>query len=170
MYLNEFSYGGTAYGIQEASRLYFGKDVGKLSLAEAALLAGLPKSPTKFSPFGSNPDLALSRQKEVLELMAINGYITGAETETQMAAKITFAPNRTDIKAPHFVMYVRQQLVDKYGEEMVNKGGLEVYTTLDYTIQTLAENIVAQEGRNLSQLHVANGAALVLDPTTGEIL
>jgi penicillin-binding protein 1C len=170
MYLNEVSYGGTAYGIQEASRLYFGKDVDKLTLGEAALLAGLPKSPTKFSPFGSNPELAFARQREVLELMAVNGYITKTEAQKEIAKEIVFAPNRIDIKAPHFVMLVRQQLVEKYGEELVAKGGLEVITTLDSSIQTLAEKIVAQEVRNLSQLRVGNGAALVLNPQTGEIL
>jgi len=170
MYLNEVSYGGTAYGIQEASRLYFGKDVQDLSLAEAALLAGLPKSPTKFSPFGPNPDLAFERQREVLNLMAINGYIQGSTEEAALKEEISFAPNRIDIKAPHFVMFVRSALVEKYGEEIVEKGGLTVTTTLDYSIQKLAEETVANELRSLSGLKVGNGAALVLDPTTGEIL
>lgn len=170
MYLNEVSYGGTAYGIQEASRLYFGKDVGSLTLAEAALLAGLPKSPTKFSPFGPNPDLAYERQKEVLNLMVINNYIQGSTEEAALEEKITFAPNRTDIKAPHFVMFVRSALVEKYGEEIVEKGGLTVVTTLDYSIQKIAEDVVSKEVRSLSGLRVGNGAALVLDPATGEIL
>jgi len=170
MYLNEVSYGGTAYGIEEASRLYFGKDASDLTLAEAALLAGLPKSPTKFSPFGPNPDLAYERQKEVLSLMTINGYIQGSTEEAALKEEISFAPNRIDIKAPHFVMFVRSALVEKYGEEIVEKGGLEVITTLDYSIQKLAEDIVAKEVKSLSSFRVGNGAALVLDPQTGEIL
>lgn len=170
MYLNEVSYGGTAYGIQEASQLYFGKDVGGLSLAEAALLAGLPKAPTKFSPFGSNPDLTFTRQKEVLELMVINGYVGREEAQKALIPKVVFAPNKIDIKAPHFVMYVRQALVEEYGEEMVEKGGLEVYTTLDYGIQKIAEKAVADEVGRLTHLRVGNGAALVLSPQNGEIL
>ena len=170
MYLNEVSYGGTAYGIQEAAQLYFDKDVDKLTLAEATLLAGLPKSPTKFSPFGSNPELGLARQKEVLKLMRVNKYITKEHVKAAEKEKLTFAPNEIDIKAPHFVMYVRQALVEKYGEEVVEKGGLEVKTTLDYSIQKMAEEVVKQEVEKLSRLRVGNGAALVIDSATGEIL
>jgi 1A family penicillin-binding protein len=170
MYLNEVSYGGTAYGIQEAAQLYFDKDVDKLTLAEAALLAGLPKSPTKFSPFGSNPELGLARQKEVLKLMRVNKYITKEHVKAAEKEELTFAPNEIDIKAPHFVMYVRQALVEKYGEEVVEKGGLEVMTTLDYSIQKMAEEVVKQEVEKLSRLRVGNGAALVIDSATGEIL
>jgi 1A family penicillin-binding protein len=170
MYLNEVSYGGTAYGIQEASQVYFDKSVGELTLAEAALLAGLPKSPTRFSPFGPNPEAAFARQREVLNLMAINGYITEEQAEIAKKEKISFAPNKTSIKAPHFVMEVRQSLVEKYGEEVVEKGGLKVITTLDYRIQKMAEEVVAKEIAKLEKLNVGNGAALVINPSTGEIL
>lgn len=170
MYLNEVSYGGTAYGIQEASRLYFGKDVNSLTLSESALLAGLPQSPTKYSPFGSNPDLTFSRQREVLHLMRINRYITSEEEEEASLKRITFAPNRTDIKAPHFVMYVREKLIEEFGEEMVLRGGLIVTTTLDIKIQEMAEKIVKEELEKLKILKVGNAASLIMDPKTGEIL
>lgn len=170
MYLNEVSYGGTAYGIQEASESYFGKNVKDLSLAEAAFLAGLPKSPTLFSPFGQSPESAFARQKEVLKLMRINKYITEEQEQAAENDKISFVPNRTEIKAPHFVMYIRQLLVDKYGEDMVEKGGLEVTTSLDENIQEAAEKIVKTEVEKLSGLNVGNGAAMVLNPQTGEIL
>ncbi len=170
MYLNEVSYGGTAYGIQEASESYFGKDVKSLDLAEAALLAGLPKSPTTYSPFGSSPDLAIERQKEVLHLMEINKFITAEQEKTAANEKLTFIANKTAIKAPHFVMYVRQLLVDKYGEDMVEKGGLEVTTSLDLPIQETAEQVVQSEVAKLQGLHVGNGDALVVAPQTGEIL
>jgi 1A family penicillin-binding protein len=170
MYLNEVSYGGTAYGIQEASRLYFDKDVDQLTLAEAALLAGLPKSPTKYSPFGPNPDLALARQKQVLKLMVINKYITKEQAKKAAEEKITLAPNKINIKAPHFVMYVKQALVEKYGEELIEKGGLEVTTSLDYRIQKIAAEAVRTEIEKLKTLHITNGAALVIQPQTGEIL
>jgi len=170
MYLNEVSYGGTAYGVQEASRMYFGKDVGRLTLEEAALLAGLPKSPTQFSPFGSNPEDAMGRQKEVLRLMRINGYITEKQKIQAEIEDIKFAENKIDIKAPHFVMYVRDELEKEYGKEFVEQGGLEVITTLDLRIQELAERVVTQEVEKLKDLNVTNGAVVVLAPSTGEIL
>ncbi|MDP1709990.1 MAG: transglycosylase domain-containing protein [bacterium] len=170
MYLNEVSYGGTAYGIEEASLAYFGKDVWDLNLAESAFIAGLPKSPTKYSPFGQDPSEAFVRQKEVLYLMKVNKYISEDERAEAEGQRITFVPKRTEIKAPHFVMYVRNLLVDRYGEEMVEKGGLEVTTTLDLKIQELAEKTVKEEVDKLKPLHVGNGAALVIDPNTGEIL
>ncbi len=170
MYLNEVSYGGTSYGIEEASENYFGKDVSELTLAEAAFLAGLPKSPTAYSPFGQNPDLAFERQREVLRLMRINKFITEAQETEALNQRITFVPNRTEIKAPHFVMYIRQLIVDKYGEDMVEKGGLEVTTSLDLPTQITAETIVKTEVDRLKGLNVGNGAALVVNPQTGEIL
>ena len=170
MYLNEVSYGGTAYGIEEASLSYFGKDAADLTLGEAALLAGLPKSPTLYSPFGQNPDLAFERQKEVLHLMVVNKFITKNQETEAMNQKLKFLPKKTEIKAPHFVMYVRQILVDKYGEDMVEKGGLEVTTSLDLNVQNLVEKVVSQEVDKIKGLHVGNGAALVVNPQTGEIL
>lgn len=170
MYLNEVSYGGTAYGIQEAAQVYFDKDVDRLTLAESALLAGLPKSPTAFSPFGHNPEAAFSRQKEVLNLMRVNGFITEEQRKSAEEAEITFAVSQIDIKAPHFVMYVRALLADKYGEEIIAKGGLTIITTLDINIQKLAEEVIKVEIDNLSKLGVGNGSALVIDTATGDVL
>ncbi len=170
MYLNEVSYGGTAYGIGEAARVYFNKDLDELSLAESAILAGLPKSPTRFSPFGANPDSALSRQKEVLNLMYENTFITYEQMITADEEKLSFATNKTEIAAPHFVMYVREQLVNKYGEAVVETGGLEVTTTLDFSIQKMVEEVVKEEIDKLGKFHVTNGAALVIDTKTGEVL
>jgi penicillin-binding protein 1C len=170
MYLNEVSYGGTAYGIESASESYFGKNVGEIDLAEAAFLAGLPKSPTAYSPFGATPELALQRQKEILHLMQVNRFITIEQEESAINKKLTFVPNKTEIKAPHFVMFIRQLLVDKYGEDMVEKGGLEVTTSLDLYIQETAQQIVKTEVDKLRGLNVGNGAALVVNPQTGEIL
>ncbi len=170
MYLNEVSYGGTAYGIEEASLSYFGKSVKELNLAEASLLAGLPKSPTTYSPFGSNPDLAFERQREVLNLMVINRYISQEEYTESSEQKLHFAPNKTNIKAPHFVMYIRQILADKYGEATLEKGGLEITTSIDLSIQETAEKIVKDELERLKGMNVGNGSALVMNPQTGEIL
>src|SRR5258708_3307030 len=170
MYLNEVSYGGSAYGIEAASKIYFKKDVSQLDLAESALLAGLPKNPTTYSPFGENPSLAIERQKLVLQLMADNGFITNSMKNDALKEKLNFASPNIDLKAPHFVMYVRQKLVDEYGENVVESAGLNVITTLDENIQQMAEKTVTTQINKLQNLHVTNGAAIVLDPKTGEIL
>ena len=170
MYLNEVSYGGTVYGIQEASIHYFGKNVDKLTLSEAALLAGLPQSPTRYSPFGNNPELTFSRQREILHLMKINKFIDTDEEQIAIKQRITFAANRQDIKAPHFVMYVREKLIEMFGEEMVLKGGLTVMTTLDLSIQRLAESVVRGELEKLKNLHVTNSGVVILDPKNNEVL
>lgn len=170
MYLNEVSYGGTAYGIESASEYYFGKNVDELSIAEAAFLAGLPKSPTTYSPYGPNPEASVNRQKEVLHLMKVNKFISEDAETTALNEELILNPNKGAIKAPHFVMYIRQMLVDKYGEEVVEKGGLEVITSLDMNIQEMAEKIVADEVDKLKNLNVGNGAALVMNPQTGEVL
>ena len=170
MYLNEVSYGGTVYGIQEASKHYFDKNVEDLTLSEAALLAGLPQSPTRYSPFGNHPDLTFSRQREVLYLMKINKFITSDVEEEAKEQRITFAPNRQDIKAPHFVMYIREKLIEEYGEEVVLKGGLVVNTTLDLNIQNLAEKIAKEEIYILKNIIVNNAGIIVLNPKNGEIL
>ena len=135
MYLNEVGYGGAAYGVEEASQLYFDKSVGELNLAEAALLAGLPVSPTSFSPFGPHPEKAKERQELVLKRMRQEGFITKEEEEKAANENIRLAPQATDIKAPHFVMYVKELLAQKYGERMVEEGGLEVKTSLDLNLQ-----------------------------------
>ena len=170
MYLNEVSYGGTAYGVAEASQAYFGKSVSNLNLAEAAYLAGLPKSPSKFSPFSGSIDEGINRQKDILHLMKVNKFITEDQEKDALATKLTFAASKTDIKAPHFVMYVRQELAEKYGEDVVETGGLEVVTTLDYQVQKFAEEILAKEVAKLKPLRVGNGAVVILDPKTSAIL
>jgi 1A family penicillin-binding protein len=170
MYLNQVPYGGTAWGIESASRTYFGKSVTNLSLAEAALLAGLPAAPTEYSPFGSKPQLAIERQKEVLRRMVEDRYISRQQADEALAEKLAFVSPRIGIRAPHFVMYVKSMLENKYGTRLVERGGLRVYTTLDVNIQEKAESIVNNQINSLAHMRVGNGAALVTDPSTGEIL
>jgi 1A family penicillin-binding protein len=170
MYFNEVPYGGTAYGIEEAAQTYFNKSVKEINLAEAALLAGLPAAPTRFSPFGANPQLAIVRQRQVLNKMAAQGFISTQELEQARNQPIKLASQRTNIKAPHFVMYVKDQLVQKYGQRAVEQGGLKVITSLDLDLQQQAQKIVAEEIRQLQGMNVSNGAALVTKPQTGEIL
>ncbi len=170
LYLNNVPYGGTAWGIEAAAERYFGKKAADLNLAEAALLAGLPQAPTLYSPTGAHPEYAKARQKAVLNRMVEDGKISQQEADAAYAAKLNIMPPATDIKAPHFVMYVKQKLVEKYGEKLVEQGGLKVTTTLDLDLQEKSQQIVASEVAKLKDLRVSNGAALVTRPFTGEIL
>ena len=169
LYLNQVPYGGTAWGIETASEKYFGKSVTELSLAEASLLAGLPQAPTLYSPFGAHPELARERQQAVLRRMVEDGYISQEEADAAHAEELMFKQD-TGIKAPHFVMYVKDQLVEKYGERLVERGGLKVITTLDLDLQEYAQATLAAEIASLQRLRVGNGAALITKPATGEIL
>lgn len=170
MYLNQVPYGGTSWGIESASRTYFGKSVKELSLAESALLAGLPAAPTEYSPFGTHPEKAFQRQAEVLRRMVEDNYITKEEAEKAFAEPIHFVTPRIAIRAPHFVMYIKDLLEKKYGPRLVEHGGLRVTTSLDVATQEKAQDIVAQQIAGLARLNVGNGAALVTNPKTGEIL
>lgn len=170
MYLNYISYGGTSVGIQSAANSYFAKDAADLTLAEAALLAGLPQAPSRYSPFGSNPQAAKNRQKEVLRRMQEDGYITEEEAKAAEEEVLTYALSKTDINAPHFVFYVRDLLYQQYGEERVERGGLRVTTTLDLDLHNTAQASVSAEVDKLARYRVGNGAALIVKPNTGEIL
>ncbi len=171
MYLNNIPYGGTAIGVEAAAEQYFGKNVQNLDLAQSAFLAGLPQSPTLYSPFSGNK-YYLARTKVVLNAMANNGYITqsSAKNAYNEIKNYQFSDNNTNIKAPYFVVYVRELLDQKFGDAMVANGGLQVTTTLDYSIQQKAENIVQTEINGLKSYDVGNGAAIVTNPKNGQIL
>ena len=170
MYLNQVSYGGNAYGIEEASQKFFAKSARDLTLGESALLAGLPQSPSTYTPFGSNPELAYARQEEVLRRMVEDGYISPEQAQQAKKEPLIFNEDKVEIQAPHFVMYVKKLLAKQFGEELLNTGGLEVRTTLDLQTQKDAEVVVAQEIATLNRLSVKNGAAMITNPQTGEIL
>jgi len=170
MYLNRVSFGGAAYGIEEAALTYFGKKASDLDLAQASLLAGLPASPTTYSPFGNHPEFAKSRQKEVLRRMVANGYITWEQAEIASSQTLKFHPPGGEILAPHFVMYVKDLLAQKYGADIVEQGGLDVTTSLDLNIQNMTQEVVSEEIAKIQYLHIGNGAALITKPATGEIL
>ena len=169
MYVNHIPYGGTTYGIEAAAKRYFGKSAKDLSLAEASLLAGLPQAPSRYSPW-SSPDAAKNRQAQVLDRMVEESFITKDESEKAKESPLTYQSAGIDIRAPHFVMYVRDLIENKYGTELVTKGGLKVTTSLDINLQEAAEATLAAELKNLSRLKISNGAALVTNPQTGEIL
>jgi penicillin-binding protein 1C len=168
-YLNTIPYGGTAYGIEAASETYFNKPAKDLDLAESALLAGLPQAPSTYSPFGAHPELAKGRQEEVLKQMVANKYITQDQANQADAEPLVYA-SISPPEAPHFALWIKEQLANQYGDKMVEQGGLRVYTTLDLDIQNLAQMAVATEVGKLKKQNVGNGAAIVTRPGTGEIL
>lgn len=172
MYLNEAPYGGTSYGVEAAAETYFGKKVSDLNLVECAILAGMPQSPTAYSPYSSTPKAYVQRTKDVLRRMREDGRITkDQETEAvAQLANVQFQPRGGDFKAPHFVQYVQKILEDRYGEASVEQGGLTVTTTLDLDLQDKAQQIVADEIAKVEKQHITNGAAVVLNPETGEIM
>lgn len=169
MYLNQIPYGSTAYGIEAASELYFGKQAKDLNLAEASLLAGLPAAPSRYSPFGAHPELAVGRQHTVLARMIEDGYISEDEAENAKAAELVYS-SPASLKAPHFALWIKEQLAERYGDSVVEQGGLRVTTTLDLSLQEFAEDAVIDEVNKLKDRKVGNGAALVVKPNTGEIL
>lgn len=170
MYLNQVSYGGTAWGVQAASLVYFDKPVDKLTLPESAFLAALPEAPSIYSPFGSRPELGKARQLGVLKAMRDQGYITNAHQKEAESFELKFSKIQNKILAPHFVFYIKDFLTQKYGERVVEQGGLEVITSLDLPLQEYAQASVAAEIENLAAQRVSNGAALITNPKTGEIL
>ena len=172
LYLNQINYGNLAYGAGSAARLYFNKPAAELTLAEAALLAGLPQAPATYDPL-QNPQAAKDRQADVLRLMVEHGAISAAEADAAWAEPLTYhGQGLEDVqlsRAPHFVTYVRSQLEQLYGPELLYNGGLQVYTSLDSGLQGQAEQLVSQGVADLSGQNVSNGALVAIDPRTGEI-
>lgn len=170
MYLNHIPYGGTAYGIESAAHAYFDKDAKDLSLGESALLAGLPAAPSAYSPFGSHPERGKLRQLEVLKRMVEEGFITQSQADAAKNEELKFAVDKIDIQAPHFVFYVKDLLSNTYSDQTIARGGLRVTTTLDLDIQNAAQASLSAQIQKLEKYKVSNGATLVTNPKTGEIL
>lgn len=171
MYLNESPYGGTYWGVGTAAKGYFGKEVKDLNLVESAILAGLPQSPSIYSPFIGKTDAWRFRTKDVLRRMREDRYITRNQEKKALSdlEKIKFTSPKLAISAPHFVFYTRDEIVKEYGEKIIDQG-IKVKTTLDFKIQEIAERIVKEEIEKLKGLNVSNAAVVVLDSKTGEIL
>jgi 1A family penicillin-binding protein len=172
VYLNESPYGGTIYGVEEASQSFFGKKASNLTLPEAAYLAALPQAPSYLSPFGNNKDALDRRQKLVLERMRINGFITIEEYEGAKDVEVTFSTGAiTGIKAPHFVMTIIEELTEQFGEEAMAEQGLRIITTLDYELQAAAEEIVKRKSfENTDKFNASNAGLVATDPQTGDVL
>ena len=172
LYLNQISYGANAYGIEAASQTYFSKSAKDLNLAESAVLVALPQAPSYYSPWGSHLDELESRKNYILDQMQKLGFIDEQQKQGAQNFKLQFpSSNIGSIKAPHFVMMVKDYLTNKYGEDQLEKGGLRVITTLDWPLQQLAEKVVSQGAERNTQLYQGKNAALVAqDPKTGQIL
>jgi len=163
MYLNSIYYGSGAYGIQEASQTYFGKDPSQISIEEAAILAALPQAPSAMTPFGGDIDRLYARQKLVLERLGF---------DPTTLPKVTFVElqeEKSDL-APHFAVWVRDYLYAKYGEDEVNRLGFRVTTTIDSKYQKIANTLVAQHIKNLNRRDATNAGLVSMNPNTGEIL
>ena len=171
MYLNQIPYGSNAYGVESASKTFFGKSVKDLTNAEAALLTSLIKAPTYYSPYGSHVSSLLILKDNTLKRMHELGYITDEELDEGLAQKLVFKSSAEKINAPHFVIMVREYLVSKYGEEGVQNNGFKVITTLDTKLQLIAEEVVAKYSKINKEKYKANNSALVsINPKNGEVL
>lgn len=170
-YLNQVPYGSNAYGIEAAAITFFDKHASDLTLAESTLLTALPQAPSYLSPCGSHPEELKARQEYILNRMISFGYIDKEQAEEAKKEELKIDCQARNIKAPHFVMYIQEYLDEKYGKDFVEKGGLNVYTTLDFELQKSAEEIVAKYADYNTKNHNAHNAALVaIDPKTGQVL
>lgn len=171
LYLNQVPYGSNAYGIEAASQTFFSKPAKDLTLAESAALAALPQAPSRLSPYGSHPEELKARQEYILERMVKLGYITQPEADAAKKETLKFSEIAHGIKAPHFVMYVKEYLENKYGQDAMETQGLKVFTTLDWALQEAAEKIVSDGAQSNWKKYGARNAALAaIDPKTGQIL
>lgn len=172
LYLNETPYGGNIYGVEEATQAYFAKKSSDVTLAEAAYIAALPQAPSLYSPYGQNKKLLVERKNLVLKKMYENNLITEEQYTNALKEEVVFQPKTVGgIKAPHFVMFVKDYLEQKYGSELLEKGGFKVITTLDWQMQQKAEEIVSRYVKtNEKKFNASNGSLTAVDPKTGQIL
>ncbi len=172
MYLNSAYFGEGAFGVEQASQVYFGKDVKKLNLAESSFLVGILPAPSELSPYHGNLEKARSRQQHVLSEMVEKKVISQEEADKASNVELAFKREEDNLNslAPHFALMVRDELIKKYGEERVSRSGFQVKTTLDPVFQSYAEKVVEQGVNKLAGSGANNGAATVIDPKTGQIL
>ncbi len=170
-YLNQIPYGAGAYGVEAASKTYFGRSAQELTIAEAATLAALPKAPSYYSPYGNQPEELTRRKNLVLDKMFEQGYLTEAERDAAKSEQLSFQPRRERIKAPHFVFWIRGQLEERYGPDVMERAGLTVITTLAPNLQEIAERVVREGAlRNEKRYQAGNAAFVAIDPKTGQVL
>ena len=169
-YLNQIPFGQNSYGVEAASQTYFGKSVQDISLPEAATLSALIQAPSRLSPYGEHKNELLARKNYVLERMTSEGFLTKEQSENAKKEELKFIEEPTEIKAPYFTLWVKQQIEDKYGEDFLRKNGLRIYTSLDWEIQKAAEETL-REGIKINKNYNAyNGGLVAINPNNGEIL
>jgi len=169
-YFNQVAYGGETYGVEAAAEKYFGKKIEDINLNEATFLAGLPAAPSSYLPNGQGLKLAYQRQRQVIDQMVTVGFIDTKTAQSLLLNEVKIVEQDRGIKAPHFVFYIRDYLRDKLGFTNIERRGLAVVTTLDYEVQKKAEAIVADEINKVIRLHIENGAAVITDPRSGDVL
>lgn len=172
MYLNEIPYGSNAYGVEAAAGTFFGKTARELTYDEAAILASLPQAPSRYSPFGNNRERLKGRQEHAIGQMAKLGMITETEADDFKSINVfsKLAKNREDIKAPHMVFHVLEELEEKYGPEFLEVGGLSVITTLDWEKQQIGQRIVKEQAlKNETSFNAENAALVAIDPSNGDV-
>jgi len=173
MYFSEIPYGSTIYGIEAASSTFFNKKAKDLDLVESAILATIPKAPSYYSPYGNHLDDLEGRVRYIIGAMAKEGYITNEELEKSKKEDVLkkIQPKQDNLKAPHFSLFIKDILTQKYGTELVESGGLKITTTLDWKAQQIAEEEVRNGAENNAKKYDGNNAALVaMDNKTGQIL
>jgi penicillin-binding protein 1C len=172
LYLNSNSYGGNHFGIEEASQAFLGKHAIDLDIAESAYLAAIPQAPTHYSPYGKYIQDLEDRKNLVLRRMFDNKFISEDEYTKALTEKVTFQTGGNQgIKAPHFVMFIKAYLENKYGVDKVENGGLKVITTLDYVIQQKGEELAKKYAlQNEKNFNASNAALIAIDPKTGQVL
>ncbi len=172
MYLNEIPYGSNAYGIEAASQTFFGKPARELTLDEAALIASLPQATAYYSPYGSHKDALIGRKVFTLNKMKKLGYITEEQANDAIHTNTLdkLQTQKNIIAAPHFVMYIKDYLQQKYGDLAVEQSGYKVITTLDFDKQQIAEETIRENAEKNKKWKAANAALVAEDPHTGQIL
>jgi membrane peptidoglycan carboxypeptidase len=178
IYLNEIYYGNLAYGVEAAAETYFDKPSQDLTLAQAAMLAGLPQAPSYYDPYtklwevNGSPGAVKRRQGEVLRLMVEHGSITPAQADAAWAEPLALKPLKQvyNSQYPHFVQYARGEVEQTLGPQLAAKGGLRIYTTLDRRIQDIAQEEVAKQTAALAKQGGKNAASVAIRPGTGEVL
>lgn len=168
-YLNQIPFGQNAYGVEAASQTYFKKSVSGVSLAEAATLAALIKAPYYFSPYENKEEL-LARKNYILDRMVAEGYLSKEKAQEAKNEKINFIERKIEIKAPYFTLWVQQQLEERYGKDSLREKGMKVFTSLDWELQKIAEEIVREGIKRNKNYNAYNAGLVAIDPKTGEIL
>ncbi|MEK7124292.1 MAG: transglycosylase domain-containing protein, partial [Patescibacteria group bacterium] len=169
-YLNKVPFGQNTYGVEAASQTYFNKPAKELTLAQSAVLTAFLPAPSYYSPYGPNKHLLLQRKNHILERMHELKYITEDELKAAKEEEIAFLDALAPIKAPHFVMYVKKYLEEKYGEDYLKEKGLKVYTTLDWELQEYAQKVVDEADKTNAKFNAHNTALVVINPKNGQLL